>query len=122
MLAIVKASQLRERPRLEQWHLVAQDLVQCLTQARHLAGGPRRPSSNHDKALSENMQGLMWVTVDCNSPGVLVHAVQSTVAPACRICNETLVQTFARHLVCTHILANAQVLRWPMLTRTGIAP
>lgn len=36
---------------------------------QQLAEGPRRASVNHDKALNECFQGILWVTVDGNSPG-----------------------------------------------------
>ena len=77
MVAIVSASQRRSRPSPKEWGAVASDLAAALTAAQEQAGGPRKDSMNHDKAASECMQGLTWVTYDSAAPGARRPAVNS---------------------------------------------
>ena len=69
MLVIAKSSQQRGRPSVEEWQTVAQDLAACMTEAGRLGGGPRTAATNHNKALEESFQGLLWVTFDCSVAG-----------------------------------------------------
>jgi hypothetical protein len=70
MVDIVKASQQRGKPSPGEWQMVAKDLGERLAEAQQLGGGPRKASVNHDKAVSESMQGLIWVTFDPAMPGM----------------------------------------------------
>ena len=69
MIGVVRESQQRAFPSQEEWPTVAKDLMDVMQRAERLAGGPRTPAMNHNKALSECMHGLAWVTLDTSQPG-----------------------------------------------------
>ena len=71
MVDIVKSAQQRAKPSPQEWQIVAKELGAQLSELQQLSGGPRKASTNHDKALSEAAQGLLWVTYDPSMPGAL---------------------------------------------------
>lgn len=64
MVDIVRQSQQRGFPSQDEWPTVAKGLLESMQRAEHLAGGPRTAAVNHNKAVSECMHGLAWVTID----------------------------------------------------------
>jgi hypothetical protein len=69
MVEIIKLSQHCAFPSQADWPLVASELLEAMQGTQQLADGPRKASANHDKALNECCQGILWVTVDGSSPG-----------------------------------------------------
>eukprot|EP00892_Ulva_mutabilis_P003801 jgi/Ulvmu1/1793/UM119_0011.1 len=64
MVEVIKLSQQRSKPSMEELQSIVQPLADCMQQAESIKDGDRSKASNHHRAISECLQTFAWITFD----------------------------------------------------------
>lgn len=76
MVDVIKLSQQRAKPSVEEFQGILQPLAEAMQKAESLTHGARTKATNHHKAITECIQTFAWITYDvsagdCSTYGAL---------------------------------------------------